>query len=60
MPLCAAWGRADPDGNGRNCHEPRAGQPASQFDVSERYALTAEIERLKGALTVVEAKLAGR
>jgi PAS domain S-box-containing protein len=33
---------------------------ASQFDVSERYALTAEVERLKGALAEAEARLAGR
>ncbi|MEE7448933.1 histidine kinase [Methylobacterium radiotolerans] len=33
---------------------------ASQLDVSEHYALTAEIERLKGALAEAEAKLAAR
>ncbi len=33
---------------------------ASQLDVSEHYALTAEIERLKAALAEAEAKLAAR
>ncbi|WP_409564858.1 PAS domain-containing protein [Methylobacterium sp. J-026] len=33
---------------------------ASQIDVSERYALTAEIERLKGELAEARARLDGR
>jgi PAS domain S-box-containing protein len=33
---------------------------ASQLDVSEHYALTTEIDRLKGELADVRAKLAGR
>jgi hypothetical protein len=33
---------------------------ASQLDVSEHYALTAEIERLEGELAEARAKLAAR